>query len=342
MDPNVFDRILTEGEEMGMNFFTILGGEPLIYPHLFAVLEKHQNSLFQIFTNASLIDDRITDQLVKLGNIIPVISINGPRKITNKVRRQGAFESCVNAMEKLQEAGCVFGSSALLTRKNIDVICSDEWFDFLIDKGVLLSWLFLYMPVGSQPNMELMPTPKQRNQMRRFQRYVRKEKSILLVDFWNDGVLTGGCIGGGRLYFHINHRGDVEPCIFCHFATENIHEKSLLEALSSPFFKAIRSKQPFNYNTLRPCPIIDHPQVMWDMIQGHGAQPTHKGAEKLFTNNSDEINEYAARVKQLMDNAWKNDGYANWAGPWMHHCGLPPEQIKQRRLEFERDQEKDL
>ncbi|MFP4531043.1 MAG: radical SAM protein [Desulfobacterales bacterium] len=336
MDPEVFDRLLGEAEEMGLNFITILGGEPFIYPDLLRVLEKHDKSFFQIYTNGSFIDAEMADRLVRMGNIAPQISINGPGDYTDATRGKGAFNQCLQAMDNLYAAGCAFGFSSLVTRKNMDAICSEEWIDFLIERGALYGWMFLFMPVGSEPDMKLMPTPKQRDQMRRFQNHVRENKPLLLVDFWNDGVLSGGCIAGGRLYFHINHRGDVEPCIFCHFATDNIHDKPLTEALNSSFFQGIRAEQPFCYNTLRPCPMIDHPQTMWRIIQEHGAEPTHEGAETMFTELESEMNTYADGVRQVMDHAWENEGYKNWAGRWMQHCGLKPNQIERRRREFEK------
>ncbi|MCL6458694.1 MAG: SPASM domain-containing protein, partial [Gorillibacterium sp.] len=89
-----------------------------------------------------------------------------------------------------------------------------------------------------------MPTPAKRDQLRRQLLYLRATKPVLFVDFWNDGRLTNGCMAGGRMYFHINAKGDVEPCVFCHFASDNIRGKTLLEVLDSPFFGKIRSQQP--------------------------------------------------------------------------------------------------
>jgi MoaA/NifB/PqqE/SkfB family radical SAM enzyme len=337
MRPEVFDRILGEAEEMGINFFTILGGEPFIYPYLLDIIEKHHSSFYQIYTNASLIDEKTAARLVELGNVAPQVSINGPAEYTDAVRGKGSFDRCLRAMDLLREAGCAFGFSSLVTRKNIDIICSDQWIDFLIEKGALYGWMFLFMPVGSNPDINLMPTPQQRDQMRAFQQYVRDKKPLLLVDFWNDGVLSGGCIAGGRLYFHVNHKGDVEPCIFCHFSTDNIHEKSLKQALDSPFFRSIRAEQPFCYNTLRPCPMIDHPQTMWRIILENNARPTHQGAELMFTSLYPEIKKYAEEVGRVMDRAWESEGYSSWAARWMQHCGLAHEQIEQRRREFKQN-----
>ena len=341
MKPEVFDRVLQEAESLGTNFFIVLGGEPFIYPELLDIVKKHNSSFFQVYTNGSFIDKDMAKKLVRLGNIAPQLSINGPAEYTDDSRGKGAFDQVMQAMDNLREAGCIFGFSSLLTRHNIDIICSDEWMDLLIEKGALYGWLFLYMPVGDDPDMDLMPTPEQRDRMRAAIRHFRQTKPVLPVDFWGDGALTGGCISGGRLYFHINHRGDVEPCIFCHFATHNINECSLAEALSSPFFSSIKENQPFCYNTLRPCPMIDHPQEMWRIIQQQGARPTHQGAEKMFTTFAPEMKNYSDRVAEILDDVWDNDDYHEWAADWMERIvRINPERVEARRKEYEESRRK--
>lgn len=335
MKPEVFDRVLSEAEALGINFFVVLGGEPFIYPELIDMIKKHDKSFFQVYTNGYFIDKKMAKTLVDLGNVAPQISVNGPAEYTDASRGKGSFDVCMQAMDNLREAGCVFGFSTLVTRQNVDAICSEEWIDLLIEKGALYGWNFLYMPVGGTPDIDLMPTPEQRNQLRLAMKHHRKTKPILPVDFWSDGPLTGGCIAGGRLYFHINHRGDVEPCIFVHFATHNIHNSSLAEALASPFFTSIKQSQPFSYNTLRPCPVIDHHQTMWDLIQQNNAKPTHEGAEKMFTELAPQMREYSDGVQRIMDDVWDNEDYHDWAARWETLCGIPPERLEQRRKEYE-------
>ena len=96
-------------------------------------------------------------------------------------------------------------------------------------------------------------------------------------------------MSGGRKYAHINSKGDVEPCVFCHFATHNVHESSLIEALNSPLFQAIKTKIPFDENLYRPCMLVDHPEVGREMALEHGAYFTHEGAEVIFTELAEEI-----------------------------------------------------
>ena len=94
------------------------------------------------------------------------------------------------------------------------------------------------------------------------------------MDFWNDGEFVGGCIAGGRQYLHINANGDIEPCAFIHYSDSSIYEKTLIEAFRSPLFMAYHENQPFNGNHLRPCPLLDNPGRLAEMVHGSGAHST--------------------------------------------------------------------
>jgi MoaA/NifB/PqqE/SkfB family radical SAM enzyme len=333
MPIDVLDRVLTEAEEIGIRFFIILGGEPFIYPGIFDIFKKHSNSCFQVYTNGSLIDKDMAKKIAELGNVSPQVSLEGMLEQTDEWRGKGAFGRAMTAMDNLREAGCIFAFSTVVSPHNLDVVSSDEFIDLMVEKGALYGWYFLYMPVGGTPDLSLMPTPEQRNQLRIALNRFRKTKPILFVDFWNDGVLTAGCINGGRIYFHVNHKGDVEPCIFVHYATHNIHQTPLVEALNSPFFRGLRSKQPFGYNTLRPCPIIDYPHIMRSAIKDYDAYPTHVGAEKTYTELSEGIDKYAAEVEALFSDIFEEECLP-WADKWMQVMDHPPEKVQARKEDY--------
>ena len=239
----VIDRVVGECKEMGIHLVLMTGGEPFLRKDLFDLFEKHPDSIFQVYTNGSLIDERMVERFVELGNVVPAISLEGLREETDGRRGKGQFDRITKVMDWLKQAGIFFAVSTTQTSKNTDILTSDEFIDFLIEKGCILLWNFHYMPIGRAPDFSLMTTPEQRNRIRERFASFRATKPILMVDFWNDGCLTHGCIAGGRKYFHVNARGDVEPCVFCHFASDNVKEKSLVEALSSPLFREMRSRQ---------------------------------------------------------------------------------------------------
>lgn len=276
------DRLFTEAKELGIYWIVFSGGEPLCYPHLFDLLAKHSDMAFMAYTNGTLINEKVADKIIAVGNFTPAISLEGWKETTDARRGAGTFDKIMRAMDLLRERGAVFGVSVTITRYNVMEVTSDEFIDFLIEKGVTYGWTFHYIPIGRNPDVDLMVTPEQRAYLAERIPYIRTHKPIQIADFWNDGELVEGCIAGGRSYFHINAKGDVEPCAFVHFALDNINEKSLLEVLKSPLFAAYQKRQPFSKNLLRPCPIIDVPQALREIVRESGARPTHEGAETVL------------------------------------------------------------
>ncbi|GAB4247360.1 MAG: radical SAM protein [Thermoleophilia bacterium] len=301
------DRVVSEAESIGTGFFILIGGEPFMWPHTLELAERHQDSAFQPYTNATMITDEVADRLAELGNVCPAISIEGLRDRTDERRGAGTFDRVLEAMARLKERGVIFAFSTTVTSENLDEVISDEFVDLMIEMGAMYGWYFNYIPVGSDPDLTYMPTPEERDRLRRGVIRIRDTKPILVADFWNDGAFVGGCMAAGRKYLHITNEGDVEPCVFYHFAVDNIKEKTLVECLASDFFKNIRSLQPFGHDLLRPCPIIDHPGVIRRMVEKHGAYPTHPGAESIITDLQPGLKQYAAEMRELYSPVWKEE-----------------------------------
>ncbi len=307
IDTATFNRIIDEARELGIYFIVISGGEPFTRHDLLDVAERHSEVAFMVYTNGTLIDKPTARRISELGNISPAISIEGFEKETDERRGEGTFARIMQAMDNLREAGAVFGFSATYTRLNTDVVASDEFVDMLIDKGALYGWFFTFVPVGKDADMSLMCSPEQRDKMRRHILHVRETRPIFAADFWNDGPLTAGCIAGGKSYLHINANGDVEPCVFVHFAVDNIKTTSLKDVIRSPLFMDLKSRMPFNDNHLRPCMIIDNPHILREVVEKHGARPTHAGADCVTTVLAGQLDAYAEAYGKIADVAWANE-----------------------------------
>jgi MoaA/NifB/PqqE/SkfB family radical SAM enzyme len=315
-----FESVITQCKDLGIYFFTISGGEPFVREDLLDICDRHSDAFFQVYTNGTLIDERTADRLLDLGNVAPAISVEGYGTETDARRGRGVHDRALAAMRRLNERGLLFGISATVTRYNHDIITSDQFFDYYVDVGAKFAWLFQYIPIGREPNVDLMSTPEQRVALRRWLTKNRTRKSIFIGDFWNDGSYTGGCMAGGRLYFHVTANGGVEPCVFCHFRVGNIREKSLKEILASDFFKALRYEQPYteNRNLYLPCVIIDSPEILRRLIAEYGIKPSHEGAESLVEDPRivAHLDEYSARMRELSDADWIRDHYDNPESEW--------------------------
>jgi MoaA/NifB/PqqE/SkfB family radical SAM enzyme len=303
----LIDRALTEGKELGMYFNTMSGGEVFTRKDIFDIWEKHSDIYFQVYTNGTMITEKVADRLAELGNVAPMCSLEGFEKETDERRGKGTFARVIKAMDCMRERGMVFGASITETRENIETIASYEFIDLLLDKGAMVIWYFQYIPIGRCPSMDIMPTPEQRDWLRRRINEIRESRPIFIGDFWNDGPHVNGCIAGGREYLHINSKGEVEPCVFCHFAVDNIRDKSLKEVINSPFMKAIRERQPYRENLLTPCMIIDSPDVLRKIVRDHDAHPTCMGADEIITKLATDLDEYALEYRKYADPVWSKE-----------------------------------
>lgn len=269
------DSIVTQGKELGTHIYIYTGGEPLVRKHdLIRICEKHQDCVFLCFTNSTLIDEAFCDDMIRVANFVPAISAEGNEHTTDARRGKGTYEKIEHAMKLLRERNLPFGISTCWTSANVDTVATEENMDWMIREGALFCWYFYFMPVGRSATSELMPTPEQREHMYRFIREMREKKPLFTLDFQNDGEFVGGCIAGGRRYLHINAAGDVEPCVFIHYSNANIHDVSLLDALRSPLFMKYYEGQPFNDNYLKPCPMLENPDVLPKMVAEAGAMST--------------------------------------------------------------------
>lgn len=315
---DVLDRIVSEGKEMGVYFWTISGGEPFIRPDLLDLYEKHQDCVFLVYTNGTLINDRTVDRLQACGNVAPALSVEGWEKETDYRRGKGVYRKVMDTMDALREAGIFFGFSATATRDNADVYYDEAFYDHMVKKGCLFGWFFIFVPVGQDATTDLMVTPEQRDKLRQAVYRVRETKPIFTADFWNDGCLTGGCMSGGTLYMHVNYRGDLEPCVFMHFAEKNIVDmyqrgEHLWDVLRTPLFRRVRRVNRRDPNPLRPCPIIDHNEWLAEALKGTDARPTHPDAEAIVGRLAEPVRMWARQYGRLADEAWYRSGQYEWA-----------------------------
>ena len=270
-----WDSIIKQGKALGTYFYLYSGGEPLVRKKdIIKMCEKHSDCIFLSFTNGTLIDEAFADEMLRVGNFIPAISIEGDEAATDSRRGAGVYQKVIKAMAILKEKKLPFGISCCYTSANTDVIGSDAYIDDMIARGAKFAWFFTYMPIGVDAVPELLATPEQREHMYRQVRHIRATRPIFAMDFWNDGEYVDGCVAGGRFYLHINANGDIEPCAFIHYSDANIRTHTLLEAYKSPLFMQYRANQPFNPNHLRPCPLLDNPERLAAMVDASKAKST--------------------------------------------------------------------
>lgn len=303
------DNLIKQGKELGIYLYMFTGGEPLVRKaDIIKLCEKHNDCAFLAYTNGTLVDEAFCNEMLRVGNLYLAISLEGFEAVNDLRRGDGVYGKVMHAMDLLKENGLIFGTSICYTSKNIETVTSDEFVDLMVDKGCRYAFYFHYMPVGNDAAVDLLPTVEQRTYMRTRVREIRKlttGKGLFTMDFQNDGEFVGGCIAGGRNYFHINANGDAEPCVFIHYSGANIRTHSLLEILHQPLFMAYRDNQPFNENHLRPCPMLENPEILQRMVKETGAKSTDLQSPESVEHLCGKCEQYAKNWQPRADELWE-------------------------------------
>lgn len=304
---DTIDSIVRQGKELGTYMYIYTGGEPLVRKRdLIKICEMHSDCEFLAFTNGTLIDEEFCEEMLRVKNFVPAISLEGFEEANDSRRGKGVYEKVAHAMSLLKKHKLPFGISTCYTSRNWEDVTSERFFDYIIDHGALFCWFFHYMPVGNLAVTDLLPSPEQREAVYHRIREFRGSKPIFTMDFQNDAEYVGGCIAGGRNYLHINAKGDVEPCVFIHYSNCNIHNTSLLDALKSPIFMAYHDNQPFHENMLRPCPMLENPEALRRMVRETDAVNTDYESPESVEHLCDKTIEYAENWKETADRLWRN------------------------------------
>lgn len=303
------DDVIRQGKELGIYFYMFTGGEPLVRKaDIIKLCRKHDDCAFLAYTNGTLVDEALCKEMAEIGNLYLAISLEGFAEVNDLRRGEGVYGKVMKAMDLLKEYGLVFGTSICYTSKNIETVTSEEFVDLMIEKGNRYALYFHYMPVGNDAAVDLLPTMEQRVYMKQRVREIRNMttgKGLFTMDFQNDGEFVGGCIAGGRNYFHINANGDAEPCVFIHYSGANIRENTILECLKQPLFMAYRDGQPFNENHLRPCPMLENPEKLREMVAESGAHSTDLQSPESAAHLCGKCDAYAACWKPVADELWQ-------------------------------------
>jgi MoaA/NifB/PqqE/SkfB family radical SAM enzyme len=329
---SLLDRLVADAQDCwGVPIFVISGGEPLLYRSadrgLLDLVDKHSDALFLVFTNGTLVDQATAERMATLGNVTPALSVEGFREETDRRRGPGTHDRVLHAMSLLREAGVPFGVSMTATRENAGRLLSDQMVNFYFGRqGALYGFVFPYSPIGSDYDMDLLPSPDQSVAFLRRSWEVVRERRVFLLDFWNHGPLVEGCIAAGRPrgYMHVDWNANVMPCVFYPYAACNIREVyeaggSLDDVWESSLFAAVRRWQAEHgygggppsaeHDWLSPCPFRDYYTEAVGMVTEAGALPQDFAAAEALadTEYHRAMVGYGSEARRVRGQAWRED-----------------------------------
>ena len=236
-----WDRIFAEADSLGISFILLAGGEPLLRRDVIEAAGGHPGILFPIFTNGTFLDEQYFTRFDKCRNLIPIMSIEGDRAVTDARRGAGIYDKLIASMDSLKSRGLIFGASVTVTMQNYRTVTSEAFLGDLSARGCKAVIFVEYVPV-TEDSRSLAPSDTEREYLMQKLTALRAEHpETVLIAFPGDEKSSGGCVAAGRGFFHINSHGGAEPCPFSPYSDANVRSSSLRQAMQSPLFTALRS-----------------------------------------------------------------------------------------------------
>jgi MoaA/NifB/PqqE/SkfB family radical SAM enzyme len=274
-------RIIDESRKQGSYFFGILGGEPLLYKGLFDLIAKYPDCYFILFTNGTLMTDYVAAKMRELGNISPLISVEGLGAVSDE-RRGGerVYERTMKGIELCRKHRLIIGVATSVCKTNIKDLACEEYLNELIRRGVHYAWYYIYRPVGPDPAPELALSRDEIFELRKFIVDIRTKAPIIVVDAYWDHMGKALCPAAVGIANHIGPGGDIEPCPPVQFSLDNIgNGGNLYNTLNkSRFLKDFRA---FASKATRGCILMEDPEKLKQFMEKEGAQDS-SGRAKVF------------------------------------------------------------
>jgi MoaA/NifB/PqqE/SkfB family radical SAM enzyme len=274
--PDAFHKLVDEARQMGNVFFGIVGGEPFMHPHLLDMLAEHPDCYFQVFTNGQFITDERARRMRRLGNVTPLVSVEGNEIVSDERRgRANVLSRTMEGVQNCLKHKVFTGVCTSLCKTNINDLLTEKWVDRLIEMGVMYTWFHVYRPMGPDACPDLCLTPEQQYQARKFVVEMRAKKPIIIVDAYFDGEGRALCPAATGITHHINPWGDIEPCPIVQFTKESIHASEADgRSLKDKFLQSafLRDFRELAQGTTRGCIVLERPDLLKQLVEKHGAR----------------------------------------------------------------------
>lgn len=270
LDLAAINKVIADSKKHGCYFYGILGGEPLMYSDLFNLFRANPDCYFQLFTNGTMLTEKVAEELRLLANVTPLISLEG-NEVVADIRRGGnrVFQRTLQAIETATAHGLITGVAISVCKSNIEMALTAEFIEMLHNRGVIYLWYYIYRPTGENPHNELALSPEEILRLRQFLVVGRTKYPLVLIDsYWGaDGEPF--CPAAEGLSHHINPEGNIELCPVIQFSCDNIRNGDLKDVYeNSTFIKDFKSD--VNQQT-KGCILMENPAWLAKFTADHQA-----------------------------------------------------------------------
>lgn len=254
MTLNRWKSIMDEARELGIAMVMLLGGEPFIRQDILQVTRCFPRTIFLVFTNGLLVSREIVHELKRQKHVVPMLSMEGFEKDTDKRRGKGVHEKIEGIMREMKAGGNFFGASLTVARDNFTVVTGERYIQGLIESGCSLVFFQEYVPVASGSE-DMALTEGQRESLGVIKNQLSEKYPAVFLVFPGSERKYGGCLAIAGGLIHISSDGSLEPCPLIPYSDSSVINASLREALKSDFLMTIRKNGDTFRKNSTGCPL---------------------------------------------------------------------------------------
>lgn len=249
----------------------ITGGEPTLDKRVLTICRANPDIMFFMFTNGSLIDENYAERIVELGNLIPILSIDGSFELMHDgiMKGKGNFRQVMKAIANLNSTGVPWGYLSVVTNINANDVLSPEFVRDKREKGAILARYLEFLPVGPRAMVELIPSGEVYYLMEKRKREIINNGEIYMQDTSQEKCR-------GLLFFDVD--GNIKNCPFFHCSKHNVSEGNILQLVKST------TKDWCSARYLGECPIYSDPQNFKNHLQDLEWKTTVPFEEEYLSN----------------------------------------------------------
>ncbi|MCX5700635.1 MAG: radical SAM protein [Candidatus Omnitrophica bacterium] len=214
----------------------ITGGEPTLDKRVLSIAKINPDIMFFMFTNGGPIDQSYARKLAAVGNLIPILSIDGySQKQHDYFKGKGSYQRVMRAIKVLNSVRMPWGYLSMITNINARQVLSKKFVKAMKQKGAILARYLEFFPVGPHATPELVPSAETYYLMEK-----RKQEIINDDEIYMQETVQKKCLG--MIFFDVN--GNIKCCPFFHYSKHNIAQGNIEGLIKSSTLDWCRAKYP--------------------------------------------------------------------------------------------------
>ncbi len=255
-----FKDVITQAKELGARKVIILGGEPMLYPHLLEMIRfiRGLDMDVELFTNGTAATPEMARTMYDL-KVRMVLKMNTfDEKLQDALSgRKGAYTQIQDAFKNLRAAGYpsddrFMGVSTVICQQNINEL--PKLWEWLRDQGIAPYFEMITPQGGARENAAIDIDTKQAEE---FFRTIAELDRTKYNHHWEPRPpLVGGICLRHQFSCAVSSEGNVQPCVGVTIPIGNVREKKLKDILGES--EVVQDLKSYRRMIKGPCGDCEH------------------------------------------------------------------------------------